>query len=163
MIVGASQTCLVVTRDIPRCDTIEDPSRYHRLSVGSFVNCSLLLLLVDSTRGLSGRRCQVAQPGLRNTRAGDHERGCGPLQVMHGRMQGQRGWSAGCLGSRCCRIEDPEKRHVRSLTPSRSRRSQRRGVGSPPVDSRWSSRHDAVNSHVSVEPTRDSLGRRTST
>lgn len=81
------------------------------------MTCSLLLLLVDSTRGLSGRRCQEAKPGLGNTRAGDHESGCGPLQViMHGRMRGQRGWSAGCLGSRCCRIEDPEKRYVRSLT-----------------------------------------------
>lgn len=84
------------------------------------MSCSLVLFLVDSTRGLSGRRCQEAKPGLGNTRPGNHESGCGPSQMMHGRSRGQRGWLArwlaGWVGSRCCRIEDPEQRYVRSLT-----------------------------------------------
>lgn len=82
------------------------------------MSCSLLWFLVDSSRDLSGRRCQEAKPGLGNTRAGDHESGCGPSQVMHGKDAGPNvaGWLTGWLGSRCCRIEDPEKRYVRSLT-----------------------------------------------
>lgn len=46
MIVGASQTCLVVTRDVPWCDAIEDPRRYRRLRAESCASCSLFLFLL---------------------------------------------------------------------------------------------------------------------